>query len=102
NNSSKQGSEPLGTTIYEAMACEKIVLASNTGGSPEIIENGIDGFLFDADEQDQLKSVLEKVVTLIEEGSSTIQKSARRKAEGKFNIHEMITDYNKIVDELEL
>ena len=38
-------SEPLGVAIMEAMSCETPVLATNSGGVPELIEHGVDGFL---------------------------------------------------------
>ena len=37
--------EPLGVAIMEAMSCETPVLATNSGGVPELIEHGVDGFL---------------------------------------------------------
>lgn len=38
-------SEPLGVAIMEAMSCETPVVATNSGGVPELIEHGMDGFL---------------------------------------------------------
>ena len=38
--------EPLGTVIMEAMIFGKPVIASNTGGSPEMIVDGVNGILF--------------------------------------------------------
>jgi glycosyltransferase involved in cell wall biosynthesis len=38
-------SEPLGVAIMEAMSCETPVLATNSGGVPELIKHGLDGFL---------------------------------------------------------
>jgi glycosyltransferase involved in cell wall biosynthesis len=37
--------EPLGVAIMEAMSCETPVLATNSGGVPELVEHGVDGFL---------------------------------------------------------
>jgi len=37
--------EPFGRTAIEAMACEKPVVATKSGGLVEIIDNGITGFL---------------------------------------------------------
>jgi glycosyltransferase involved in cell wall biosynthesis len=38
--------EPLGTVIMEAMIYGKVIIATNTGGSPEMIINGENGLLF--------------------------------------------------------
>lgn len=38
--------ESLGLVILEAMACGTAVIASNTGGIPEIVEDNINGLLF--------------------------------------------------------
>ena len=46
-------SESLGRSLFEAMACGRPVIASNVGGSPEIIEDGA-GLLFEAGDVSQL------------------------------------------------
>jgi glycosyltransferase involved in cell wall biosynthesis len=99
SNSNLTGSEPLGTSIIEAMACQKIVIASNTGGTPEIISDGIDGLLFTPENMEELKTVLENVIS---NHSSFLQFGilAREKVEFKFNIAGMLTEYNKIVAQL--
>ncbi|HYA97740.1 MAG TPA: N-acetyl-alpha-D-glucosaminyl L-malate synthase BshA [Methylomirabilota bacterium] len=37
--------ESFGLAALEAMACEVPVIATNVGGLPEVIENGVDGYL---------------------------------------------------------
>jgi len=37
--------EPFGKALIEAMACGKAVIATNIGGSSEIIQNGVNGIL---------------------------------------------------------
>ena len=37
--------EPFGLTMLEAQACAKPMVVTNAGGMPEIIENGINGFI---------------------------------------------------------
>jgi N-acetyl-alpha-D-glucosaminyl L-malate synthase BshA len=42
--------ESFGMAALEAMACEVVVVASNVGGLPEIIEDGVTGFLCEPDD----------------------------------------------------
>jgi glycosyltransferase involved in cell wall biosynthesis len=96
NNSNKRGGEPLGTTIYEAMACQKVVVASNVGGTVEIIDDGEDGFIFKAEDEESLKDAMEKVIKQIN-SLDKVRSSARRKTEKKFNIITMANHYNKFI-----
>lgn len=48
----------------EAIGFEKIVIASNVGGMKELISDNITGFLFEADNQESLKKVILKVLSL--------------------------------------
>lgn len=99
NNSNLSGSEPLGTTIYEAMACEKIVIASNTGGSSEIVDDGIDGFLFNAEDNLDLQLKIEHCLNNYS-AMENIKKNARDKVKKRFNLEEMKVKYNKILEDL--
>ncbi|MGM9476205.1 glycosyltransferase family 4 protein [Pedobacter sp. GSP4] len=99
NNSSIDGSEPLGTTIYEAMACEKVVVAARVGGTPEIIEDRVDGFIFEAE---NLASFTETITEIILGKYNLLQitKNARKKVVNKFNVKVMSTSYNGILNEI--
>lgn len=45
----------------EAMAWEKLIIASNVGGMCELIEDGITGILFEADNKASLKEVIQNL-----------------------------------------
>ena len=44
--------EPLGIVNLEAMACETAVVATHTGGIPEVVEDGVTGLLVPFDPRD--------------------------------------------------
>lgn len=52
--------EPFGMVILEAWAQRRPVVAHRIGALPEIITDGVDGFLADPDDVSQLAEVLEK------------------------------------------
>ncbi|MCD0486955.1 glycosyltransferase family 4 protein [Pedobacter sp. MC2016-14] len=100
NNSDCLGSEPLGTTIYEAMACKKLVIASDTGGTKEIISDQKDGLLFKAEDAEALYIIM--IMALKEkEKSQRIAEAARDTVLGKFNISHMSEKYNDILKQLQ-
>ncbi|UXX80597.1 glycosyltransferase family 4 protein [Reichenbachiella carrageenanivorans] len=86
--------EPLGTTIYESMAFGKIILASNLGGSPEIIKNGIDGFLFKPNDSFDLSEKLAHIITHFEtEEMNQIKVNAVKRVKENFNNKETRKKY---------
>ncbi|MCC6019313.1 MAG: glycosyltransferase family 4 protein [Candidatus Verstraetearchaeota archaeon] len=76
--------EPFGLVILEAMACSKPVVAFNVGGIPEIISDGIDGFLVARDDEEELAS---KILFLLEHPEVRIEmgRNARKKVEKEFS-----------------
>jgi glycosyltransferase involved in cell wall biosynthesis len=99
NNSNIAGSEPLGTTIYEAMACEKIVMASDTGGTKEIVDNLINGLLFKAENKRELSNSLFYNIQN-RGGLNHIRKAARHRAINKFNVAVMAKHYNNLIAQI--
>lgn len=56
--------EPWGLVINEAMACGLPVICSRTTGAAELVEDGVNGFLFDARDTASLSLLLRKMAEL--------------------------------------
>jgi len=84
-------------TLLEAMACATPVVACNSGGSPELIENGISGFLIPVNDSEALVA---RIAQLLTEPSlrKSMGDNARRRIEESFSVErvlpEMIAAYD--------
>lgn len=54
--------ETFGIVIIESLKYSTPVIASSIGGFPELIENGLNGYLFEAGNVDELKKLLEDLI----------------------------------------
>ncbi|MBY0424596.1 MAG: glycosyltransferase family 4 protein, partial [Cytophagales bacterium] len=89
-------SEPLGTTIIEAMALKKLVVASNTGGSPEIVDDMENGFIFEVDDENSLTAKLGYIINNFQ-NLDHIRNNARKKVQSTFEIELMTENYNNLL-----
>ena len=80
------------TSILEAMACGRPVVASNVGGIPEQIDHNVSGFLCEPRQPEALATLLER---LLEDAAlqRRIGASARRQAEMYFGRERCLADY---------
>ncbi|MEN8194744.1 MAG: glycosyltransferase family 4 protein [Bacteroidota bacterium] len=76
--------EGLPNVAVEALACEKLVIASNVGGIPEVIIDKKTGFLFNIDEEDEFKNILIHSI-LNYKKTKKIRENARKWVEGNFD-----------------
>jgi D-inositol-3-phosphate glycosyltransferase len=74
-------SETFGMVTIESLFCGTPVLASNAGGSPELIQNEITGLLFESQNSDDLALKMNFVVNQ----KVTFQKDMLRKSVEKFD-----------------
>ncbi len=54
--------EPMGLVIHEAFAAGKCVIASSVGGIPELVEDGVNGMLFEAGNPEDLGRKIKYVI----------------------------------------
>lgn len=80
--------EPFGRVIIEAMALKKVVVAADSGGPCEIIEDGVDGFLVKL-EVEEIVKVMIRIIN-DKELYNRISTNAFNKIRDRFNIKTQI------------
>ncbi len=76
--------ESLPMVIAEAMAAGKVVVASSVGGIPEMINDGVDGFLYDLKNPNELYEILD-ILYNNNTMNKIISKQAKISALNKYN-----------------
>ena len=93
--------EPCGRVLFEAMACAKPVVATASGGTPEIVKDGETGFLI---RPKQPQEMADKIAWLINnpERSIIMGKEGRKRVEADFKIENNVKKtqavYLKLLD----
>lgn len=83
--------EPFGLSIVEAMACGTPVIASNRGSMPELIRDGINGFLV---------TTVEEAIHAVERIGEIDRSQCRKFIEDNFSVERMVDDYIKVYEEI--
>lgn len=83
--------EPFGMVMIEAMACGTPVIAYNQGSVPEVIEEGVTGFIVEN---------LEEAVRAVKMVPSLSRKWCRQVFEERFSASRMASDYLTVYNQL--
>ncbi|MCZ6551016.1 MAG: glycosyltransferase, partial [candidate division NC10 bacterium] len=83
--------EPFGLVMIEAMACGTPIIARRRGSVPEVMEDGVTGFICDT---------VEEAVRAVQEVASLTRKECRRAFEKKFTVTQMAQRYLAIYERL--
>ena len=81
--------EAFGRVAVEAQSMEKLIIASNIGGSNETIINDKTGFLFKSGDADSLSKKIIHVLTMDETSVKLMGKEGRKNIIKKFNVEKM-------------
>lgn len=83
--------EPFGRVIVEAMAAGTPVIAARDGGVPEIITDGVDGFLAPPGDLDAYLAALRRVWS--GPPAAALSAAARRTVAERFSITRVKTEF---------
>ena len=94
--------EAFGRVAVEAQSMQKIIIASNIGGSNETIIDEKTGFLFDAGDAKSLSKKILKVLNMDETLLKRIGNEGRKNVIKKFNVEKMCfstySEYKKLIN----
>ena len=94
--------EAFGRVAVEAQAMEKVIVASNVGGSKETILKEKSGFLFKSGDPRELSRVLNTVLELDKETLYLIGNEGRKNVTKKFDVDKMcqttFVEYKKLLN----
>lgn len=91
--------EAFGITILEAMASGCIVVAARSGGIPEIIKNGQNGFLTEKYSSSDIANTIKEILALDKVSIENIMAEARQTAK-LFTIDSYIKKYEAYISEI--
>jgi glycosyltransferase involved in cell wall biosynthesis len=79
--------EPFGFSVIESMACGTPVIATRRGSMPELVNDGVNGYLVDTQEE---------AVAAIEAAARLERSAVRQSVERRFDVSRMVKDYIKV------
>jgi glycosyltransferase involved in cell wall biosynthesis len=81
--------EAFGRVAVEAQSMEKLIIASNIGGSNETIVDDKSGFLFESGDASSLSKKIIKAITMDDASIESIGREGRKNIIKKFNVEKM-------------
>ncbi len=97
---SRDVSESFGGAVVEAMACALPVVVSNIGGLPEVVEDGVTGFVVPSEDPDSAARAIERIL-VDEDLCERMGKAGRERVERLYNwennVSMMIGLYERIL-----
>ena len=86
--------ECFSLSILESLAANVPVITTTVGGNPEIIKDGKNGYLFEAKNIQQLKSILSEIIN----NKKGIDGETRGLIESEFNLGQMVNNHINLLN----
>ena len=100
--SSSTEPEAFGRVAIEAQSMERLIIASNIGGSKETVIDEKTGYLFESGNAKSLSEKIIKVLNLDDTTLKTIGIEGRKNVVNKFNVEKMCfstySEYKKLIN----
>jgi glycosyltransferase involved in cell wall biosynthesis len=91
--------EGMSNVLLEAMACGLPVIATRTGAATDIIQDGVNGLLVDADSAGQIRDAVQKIMS-DEAFAQALGNNARKTVENTCSIDSVARKYIELYREL--
>lgn len=92
--------EAFGLVMIEAMACGTPVIAFHCGAVPEVIKDGVTGFVCPLGDGEALTKAVQKIYEMPDNQYQKMRQDCRRHVEENFTVENMVGKYLKIAAEL--
>ncbi len=86
--------EGMSNVLLESAACGRPIITTDRSGCKEIVDDGINGFIVDQQNSQDLISKIEKFLGLSYEDKKNMGLAGRRKVESQFSRHIIVEAYN--------
>ena len=83
--------EPFGLSVVEAMACGTPVIANRRGSMPEIVQDGVNGFLVDS---------MEDAARAVEQCERLERSGVRASVSKRFSVRRMVDQYISVYEKI--
>jgi glycosyltransferase involved in cell wall biosynthesis len=92
--------EAFGRVAIEGQAMEKLVVATNHGGSLETVTHGKNGWMVEPGDVESLAKILKELLNISEKTRKTITTNARQNVEANFSMDNMVKKTFKVYNDI--
>jgi L-malate glycosyltransferase len=87
--------EGLGTSLLDAMACSKAIVATRAGGIPEVVDDGVTGILVEPRDHHGLAAAIVKLIN-DEQGRQRMATAGFERVSARFTVERMVAETAKV------